>query len=194
MAVRSTPGSVVAGRSTKEAIREAAIGLFSSKGFDQTSLREVADAVGITKASLYYHYASKLDLLLAIIEPIFDELRAVADRAEQLRRDPQAVREVLTGQVRVFLRHRSVGAMSVRDSVAILNAIGDRYPDMIDMHRRLCAWLAGPEPSDAAMLRASAAVEVLGAVLWSHELAPAADDELVERVLLTAALGVLAGE
>src|SRR6266567_2655057 len=115
MAVRSTPGSVVAGRSTKDAIREAAIRLFSSKGFDQTSLREVADAVGITKASLYYHYASKLDLLLAIIEPIFDELRLVVDGAEQLRRDSEAVREVLTGHVRVFLRHRSAGAMCVRD-------------------------------------------------------------------------------
>lgn len=194
MAVRSTPGSVVAGRSTKEAIREAAIQLFSSKGFDQTSLREVADAVGITKASLYYHYASKLDLLLAIIEPIFDELRTVVDGAERLHRDPSAVREVLTGQLRVFLRHRSAGAMCVRDSVAILNAIGDRYPDMIDMHRRLCAWLAGPDPSDEAKLRAGAALEALGAVLWSHELTPDADDELVERVLLGAALGILAGE
>jgi AcrR family transcriptional regulator len=194
MAVRSTSGSVVAGRSTKEAIREAAIRLFSSKGFDQTSLREVADAVGITKASLYYHYASKLDLLLAIIEPIFDELLAVVDEAEQLRCDPATVREVLTGQLRVYLRHRAAGAMCVRDTVAIINAIGDRSPDMVDMHRRLCTWLAGPDPGDAAMLRASAALEVLSAVLWSHELTPGADDELVEQVLLTAALGVLAGE
>jgi len=194
MAMRSTSGSVVAGRSTKEAIREAAIQLFSSKGFDQTSLREVADAVGITKASLYYHYASKLDLLLAIIEPIFDELKVVVDRAERLEHSPQAVRDVLTGQLRVLLRHGTAGTMCVRDTVAIINAIGDRYPDMIDMHRRLCTWLAGPEPGDAAVLRASAALEVLGTVLWSHELAPAAADELIERVLLHAALGVLAGE
>ncbi|MGW4247513.1 TetR/AcrR family transcriptional regulator, partial [Nocardia sp. NPDC004722] len=60
-------GTVVAGRSTKDAIREAALQLFSTKGFDHSSLREVADAVGITKASLYYHYASKVDLLVAII-------------------------------------------------------------------------------------------------------------------------------
>ncbi|WP_216892418.1 TetR/AcrR family transcriptional regulator [Nocardia alni] len=194
MAVRNASGSVVAGRRTKEAIREAAIRLFSSKGFEQTSLREVADAVGITKASLYYHYASKLDLLLAIIEPIFDELNDVVDRAERLEPTPEAVRAVLTGRMRVFLHHRRAGVMCVRDTVAIINAIGDRYPDMIDMHRRLCAWLVGPDADDATRLRASAALEVLGAVLWSHELAPAADDELIERVLLDAALGVLAGE
>jgi AcrR family transcriptional regulator len=192
MVVPSTSRSIVAARSTKDAIRDAAIRLFSSKGFEQTSLREVADAVGITKASLYYHYASKLDLLLAIIEPIIDELTAVVDRAERLDRDPAAIREVLTGQLRVFLRYRTAGAMCVRDTVAIINAIGDRYPDMINLHRRLCGWLAGPDPDDAAILRASAALEALSSVLLSHELAPTADDELIERVLLNAALGILA--
>ncbi|WP_067663958.1 TetR/AcrR family transcriptional regulator [Nocardia miyunensis] len=194
MATRSAAGSVAAGRSTKEAIRDAAIRLFSVKGFDQTSLREVADAVGITKASLYYHYASKLDLLLAVIEPIFDELRANVDVAEGLAHDPTAVREVLAAQLRVLLRNRTAGAMCVRDSVTILNALGDRYPDLLDIHRRLCTWLAGPDPDDAAMLRASAALEMLSSVFWSRELAPGADDELIERVLLNAALGVLGGE
>ncbi|MBF6328492.1 TetR/AcrR family transcriptional regulator [Nocardia transvalensis] len=193
MSVRSTSGTVAAGGGTKEAIREAAVRLFSSKGFDQTSLREVADAVGITKASLYYHYASKLDLLLAIIEPIFDDLQAVVHDAEQRTYGPDTAREVLTGQLRVLLRHRTAGAMCVRDAVAIVNAIGNsRYPDISDMHRRLCHWLAGPDASYEALLRASAAVEVLGTVLWSNEIVPAADDELIERVLLDTALGVLA--
>ncbi|MFI5778639.1 TetR/AcrR family transcriptional regulator [Nocardia sp. NPDC051570] len=192
MSVRSTSGAVAAGGGTKEAIREAAVKLFSNRGFDQTSLREVADAVGITKASLYYHYASKLDLLLAIIEPIFDDLQAVVDSAERLDYGPDAVREVFTRQLHTLLRHRTAGALCVRDMVAIVNAIGNRLPDMVDMHRRLCSWLAGPDASDQALLRASAAVEVLGTVLWSRELVPAAGDELIERVLLDAALGVLA--
>ncbi|MCM6778534.1 TetR/AcrR family transcriptional regulator [Nocardia sp. CDC159] len=192
MSVRSASGTVAAGGGTKDAIREAAVKLFSSKGFDQTSLREVADAVGITKASLYYHYASKLDLLLAIIEPIFDDLQAVVDAAEEIPYGSDAVREVLTRQLRTLLRHRTAGAMCVRDMVAIINAIGNRYPDMVDMHRRLCSWLAGPDASDEGLLRASAALEVLGTVLWSKELVPVAGDELIERVLLDAALGVLA--
>lgn len=194
MAMRSSAGSVAAGRSTKDAIRDAAIRLFSAKGFDQTSLREVADAVGITKASLYYHYASKRDLLLAIIEPIFDELHNNVDVAEGLEHGPATVRRVLVAQLRVLLRNRTVGAMCMRDSVTILNAIGDLYPDIIDDNRRLCTWLAGADPDDAAMLRASASLEMLTSVFWSRELAPGADDELIERVLLNAALGVLAGE
>ncbi|MFI7192723.1 TetR/AcrR family transcriptional regulator [Nocardia nova] len=193
MSARSTSGTVVAGQSTKDAIREAAIRLFSNKGFEQTSLREVADAVGITKASLYYHYASKLDLLLAIIEPIFDDMKLVVDELDGVPYSPAGAREVLNRQLRTLLRHRTAGAMCVRDTVAILNAIGDRNPDMFDMHRRLCVWLAGPAPSHEAQLRASAALEVLGTALWSNELVPDAGDEVIERVLIEAALGVLNG-
>ena len=46
-------------------IRAVALDLFSSQGYEQTSLREIADRVGLTKASLYYHYPSKQALLLA---------------------------------------------------------------------------------------------------------------------------------
>ncbi|WP_280391116.1 TetR/AcrR family transcriptional regulator [Nocardia wallacei] len=191
MRARSTSGAVVAGGSTKDAIRDAAIRLFSSKGFDHASLREVADAVGITKASLYYHYASKKDLLLAIIEPIFDDLNAVVAELDRVPYGPDTVREVLTRQLHALLRHRTAGAMCVRDTVAIINAIGDRYPDMIDMHRRLCDWLSGANPTPEQRLRASAALEVLGAALWSKELSPDTGDELIERVLLNAAFGVL---
>ncbi|MCC3316465.1 TetR/AcrR family transcriptional regulator [Nocardia africana] len=193
MGARTTSGSVVAGQSTKDAIREAAIRLFSNKGFEQTSLREVADAVGITKASLYYHYASKLDLLIAIIEPIFDDMKRVVDELDGVPHSPEGAREVLNRQLRTLLRHRTAGAMCVRDTVAILNAIGDRQPDMFDMHRRLCVWLAGPDSSHEAQLRASAALEVLGTALWSKELVPDAGDEVIERVLIEAALGVLNG-
>ncbi|MEU6561787.1 TetR/AcrR family transcriptional regulator [Nocardia nova] len=193
MSARSTSGSVVAGQSTKDAIREAAIRLFSHKGFEQTSLREVADAVGITKASLYYHYASKLDLLLAIIEPIFDDMNSVVDELDGVPYSAPRARELLEHQLRTMLRHRTAGAMCVRDTVAIVNAIGDRYPDLLDMHRRLCLWLAGPHPTDEDLLRASSALEVLSTVLWSKELVPDAADDVIERVLLDSALTVLTG-
>ena len=194
MSARSTSGSVVAGQNTKDAIREAAIRLFSNKGFEQTSLREVADAVGITKASLYYHYASKLDLLLAIIEPIFDDMNSVVDGLDGVPHSPQRSREVLERQLHTMLHHRTAGTLCVRDTVAIINAIGDRYPDMLDMHRRLCRWLAGPDPTDEALLRASSALEILSTVLWSKELVPDAADDVIERVLLDAALTVLTGQ
>lgn len=191
MSARAGSGTVVAGRSTKDAIREAAIQLFSSKGFEQTSLREVADAVGITKASLYYHYASKVDLLIAIIEPMFEDLRALVESLDTRPHSPQSVREVLTAQVDSMLRNRRTGVLCMRDTVAIVNALGNRYPDLLELHRRMCRWVAGPDADDATLLRAASAMEVLSTALMSQEIVPNASEPEIQDVLLNAALGVL---
>lgn len=56
--------------STKDQILEAALELFSVKGFEATSVSQIADAVGIRKSSLYSHFASKQDILDTLTEEI----------------------------------------------------------------------------------------------------------------------------
>ncbi|GAA5045423.1 TetR/AcrR family transcriptional regulator [Nocardia callitridis] len=195
MAVHAASESVVAGSGTKLAIRDAATTLFGAKGFEQTSLREVADAVGITKASLYYHYSSKLDLLMAIINPIIDHMRTVSDELAQIPRDADGIRTVLGDYLRGLIEHRDVGVLLSRDAVAILNASANRYPDILDANRALLAWLAGPDATDEGKLRAGVAIEILRVAMVSKDVVPGGSDELVERVLLDAATTVLsAGE
>ena len=53
---------------TKERIFEVAIKLFGQKGFNATSMREIAEAVGIKKASMYSHFKSKDEILEKIID------------------------------------------------------------------------------------------------------------------------------
>lgn len=55
-------------KTTKERIFEASLELFSQKGFDAVSMREIAEAVGIKKASLYSHFSSKDELLEKLFE------------------------------------------------------------------------------------------------------------------------------
>lgn len=193
MPARDIADTVTAGGGTKQAIRDAAVQLFAAKGFEQTSLREVADVVGITKASLYYHYASKLDLLLAIIDPIIDHMRDIVEDIEAVPYNDEGIRAVLRTYLRGMIRHRDAGALCVRDTAAIVNAIADRYPDLMEPTRELRLWLAGPGPTQNSMLRAAAAIEVLGVALLSSELAPGATDEMVEKTLLDAATCVLTG-
>jgi AcrR family transcriptional regulator len=54
------------GTRTRERILDIALDLFIEKGFDKTSLREIAEKLGFSKAALYYHFASKDDILLAL--------------------------------------------------------------------------------------------------------------------------------
>lgn len=64
----TAPGEVT----TKERILNVAIDLFAVKGFDAVSLREIADAAGIRKATLYYYFTSKDEILEKILEFVLD--------------------------------------------------------------------------------------------------------------------------
>jgi AcrR family transcriptional regulator len=54
------------GESTRERILSVALDLFTRKGYEATSLREIADELGFSKAALYYHFSSKQEILLAL--------------------------------------------------------------------------------------------------------------------------------
>ena len=57
---------------TKERILNVAIDLFAVKGFDAVSLREIADAAGVRKATLYYYFTSKDEILEKILEYVLE--------------------------------------------------------------------------------------------------------------------------
>ena len=58
---------------TKQAILEASLELFSVQGFEATSISQIADAVGIRKASLYSHFDSKQAILDAIVKEVLQQ-------------------------------------------------------------------------------------------------------------------------
>ena len=55
---------------TKQVILEAALELFSVQGFEATSISQIADAVGIRKASLYSHFDSKQAILDTLVKEV----------------------------------------------------------------------------------------------------------------------------
>jgi AcrR family transcriptional regulator len=178
---------------TRGTIRAVALELFSDKGFEQTSLREIAERVGLTKASLYYHYPSKQALLLAVVEPVITGWRSIVDDTARLDHDVDSVRSVVERCLDVFLRNRSVAGIFQRDAAGVAVVLGSLWEDMLDLGRRLVAWLAGPSPSTADRLRAIAAMEVLGAVLSSttYQGDDEFDEDEMRAVLSQAAMDVL---
>ncbi|HEY9335446.1 MAG TPA: helix-turn-helix domain-containing protein [Kribbella sp.] len=178
-------------RDTKAAIHRAAVDLFSSQGYDKTSLREIAEQVGITKASLYYHYSSKQELLRAIVGTFLDDVFAVLRKVEDLPWSPENERELLAAYVDVVIAHRSTGPTLMRDIAAVLAAFGDDLDILIAQSRRFQLWLAGPDPTPADRLRAAAAVETIGAAM-SAELDLGVSDAEIRAILLDAASAILA--
>lgn len=62
---------------TRERILTVAAGLFADKGFTATSIRDISDALGVTKAALYYHFTSKEEILHAIVDQPITAVRGV---------------------------------------------------------------------------------------------------------------------
>jgi len=58
----------------KETIKTVAVDLFYRQGYFATSISDIAKGCGIQKASIYYHYPSKEDLLFSIMESTMDDL------------------------------------------------------------------------------------------------------------------------
>ena len=58
---------------TKQEILKASLELFSVQGFEATSISQIADAVGIRKASLYSHFDSKQAILDAIVKEVLQQ-------------------------------------------------------------------------------------------------------------------------
>lgn len=179
-------------RDTKAEIHQAAMELFSTRGYEKTSLREIAEQVGITKASLYYHYSSKQDLLKAIIGTFFDDLQRVLQLVDVVEWSPESERELLGAYLDVVILHRSTGPSLLRDFTAVLAAFEESLDELIAQSRRFQVWLAGPDPTTADLILSSAAVEVVGAVISSGLATPEATDEELRRVVLEAATAVLA--
>jgi AcrR family transcriptional regulator len=87
LAPRSRPGSAPRrprrGRDTRHQILDASLSLFSERGFARTTVRDIARAAGITDAAIYYHFASKRELLEALFEergilPAIQELEQIS--------------------------------------------------------------------------------------------------------------------
>jgi|SRR5579871_145821 len=71
---------------TRERILAAALELFSDRGFDGASTREIAARAGVTQPLLNYHFTSKDELWRAAVDGLFDALnRALARREDGLR-------------------------------------------------------------------------------------------------------------
>jgi AcrR family transcriptional regulator len=77
------------GVETRERILEVAQELFISQGYDKTSLRDIAERLGITKAALYYYFERKEDILLELHLQLHGFGAAILDDFEQIPVGPE---------------------------------------------------------------------------------------------------------
>ncbi|MEV4258343.1 helix-turn-helix domain-containing protein [Spirillospora sp. NPDC049652] len=107
---------------TREQIRRVALELFAEQGYEKTSLREIAERLGVTKAALYYHFKTKEDIIASLFEEFgekVDELVAWAGTEPMTREHRVAVLEryadLLRGPAGDLMRFMSQNQQEIRD-------------------------------------------------------------------------------
>ena len=148
--------------STRERIIAVATTAFATQGFEQSSLREIAEELGFSKAALYYHFRSKEDLARAIIVPMteaFDDVLSAAEAQD----NPD--RETLLGEIfDLLFSHFAVYRVVMRDA-SILRAVDlERWSG--EWIERISHILVGPDPDVVETVRAVMAVGGLARTLF----------------------------
>lgn len=80
---------------TRERIQQVALELFAERGYEKTSLREVADRLKITRPALYYHFATKEDILTSVVDDLTDSIDELVDWARAQPHTDESRREIL---------------------------------------------------------------------------------------------------
>ncbi len=80
------PGDEV--QDTRSRIQSVALELFIEQGYEQTSLREIAERLGVTKAALYYHFRTKDEIVESLTH---DRLAAIEELIAWARTQPQTI-------------------------------------------------------------------------------------------------------
>jgi AcrR family transcriptional regulator len=88
---RRTRGSSVLASERREHLVRLAAELFAKKGYQATTVRNIADEAGILSGSLYHHFDSKESIVDEILSSFFDELTAANKAALTKGGDPRSV-------------------------------------------------------------------------------------------------------
>lgn len=95
------------GSTAREEILDASAELFTTHGFATTSTHQIAEAVGIRQASLYYHFPSKTEIFLTLLKSTVEPSLALAERLADSDVDPaQRLWALVSAEARLLLNQR----------------------------------------------------------------------------------------
>jgi AcrR family transcriptional regulator len=139
-------------------VLDAAAALFSKKGYEGTSLRDIAAASGMQAGSIYCHFSSKADIFLSVQrEGIRQLIEAVESAAEGLGDPWRRLEAACAAHAKTLLDESDFAAV-------LLHVTPSRRDEYEDIFRQLVDDLPLPIGSNRKYLR----LAILGTLNWSH--------------------------
>jgi AcrR family transcriptional regulator len=145
---------------TRARIQQVALELFSEQGYERTSLREIAERLGVTKAALYYHFKSKEDIVRSFTEDYFSRIDALIAWGKEQPPGASTAQELLDRYITIVFEGGEVFRFLERNQ-ATLHGTEDGKHRFTQFRPRLAALMqiiTGPDAPPRSRIRAGAAL------------------------------------
>jgi AcrR family transcriptional regulator len=147
---------------TLQRIAEVGIELFLAKGYEATTLDEIAAAAGISRRTFFYYFKSKEDILLAHLEGYADALRAAVLKNASAGAPFDVVRSALLELSARFQSDRTIAtARLVKESKSLRRKQGNYLQLEEVLHEALCELWPRKERRERLRLVAMASIGTL---------------------------------
>ena len=136
---------------TRDRILEAALEVFSERGYQNTSMREIAERLQVTKATVFYHYPSKAVLLATLCEPLSEDLEDLIAEAARITDHVVLRRTLIEGTLDAYLRHRRLLRLMLNDLTLL--AQDHAFRRLVTLVRRIHHLFTGPDEDISVHVR-----------------------------------------
>lgn len=137
--------------STRTRILRTAAAHFMAKGYQRTSLQAIADELGLTKATILYHFPAKEHLAAELVEPVLVDLEALVARAANAPPERRAW-SLIEEWVDAMLSHRAMFGM-LRYDISLLSR-QSQYHRLLLLSEQAIAIISGPDAGQRDRVRA----------------------------------------
>jgi len=172
-------------RGTRERIQSVALELFAEQGYETTSLREIAERLGVTKAALYYHFKSKEDIVGSLVEDYFGQIDALIEWGRSQPGTAESRGTVLSRYFGIVEEGSEVFRMLHQNQAALSSLASAKHRSELFRERMdgLVGILTEPDAPLAGQIRAAVALASVsfGCMFFADRAAK--PDELREVVL-----------
>lgn len=169
------------GLTTRDRILEIAEELFTTQGYDSTSLREIAERLGFSKAAIYYHFASKEDILWALHQQLHDLGKETMDSLDLDHMTVEDWSTVLNRLIAVMMEHRQLFVLHDRNRNAFERLHREGHEeDHNDLEALIRSALKSPEVplKDRVRMACALGAALFGLVVSADAFSKVPDDEL----------------
>jgi AcrR family transcriptional regulator len=170
---------------TRNLIRAVALELFAEQGYEKTSLREIAERLGVTKAAVYYHYRTKEEILSSLLDEHLAGMDAIVEWAQAQPAGRERRRAVLE-------RYSALLAGMTDDGPPLIRFMQENQTSIKELavgaelksrFQRLSTLLVDPEASTADQLRSRLALIALHFGAFAQDAVPGDPQERREAAL-----------